>query len=72
MNKHIQKIAFDPMPECSVRGHRVHVTITATGESWPDWGRVAYGVAGGFIHFEKDEDYNDWLSCQTPSFKYVA
>ena len=66
MNKHIQKIVNDPMPECSVRGHRVHVTITSTGEDWPLWSRVAYGIAGGFIHFESEEDYEDWRGCQNP------
>ena len=72
MNEHIQKIARDSTPECRVLGHRVHVTMNATSEAWPSWSRVAYGIAGGFIHFEKDEDYNDWLSCQTPIFKSVA
>lgn len=66
MNTHIQKIAHDPVPECQVRGHRVHATMNATGENWPKWSRVAYGVAGGFIHFEKDEDYQYWLSLQPP------
>ena len=66
MNKHIQKIVNDPMPECGVKGHRVHVTITSTGENWPKWSHLAYGIAGGFIHFEKEVDYRDWLSCQKP------
>jgi hypothetical protein len=66
MNKHIQKIVNDPMPECSVRGHRVHATITSTGENWPKWSRLAYGIAGGFLHFEKEEDYNDWIGFQKP------
>lgn len=66
MNEHIQKIARDSTPECRVLGHRVHVTMNATSENWPSWGRVAYGIAGGFIHFEKDEDYQYWLSLQPP------
>ena len=66
MNEHIQKIARDSTPECRVLGHRVHVTMNSTGENCPNWSRVAYGIAGGFIHFEKDEDYQYWLSLQTP------
>ena len=66
MNKHIQKIVNDPMPECGVKGHRVHATITSTGENWPKWSRLAYGIGGGFIHFESEDDYKDWLSCQKP------
>ena len=66
MNKHILKIANDSRPECVVRGHRVHVTITSTGENWPKWSHLAYGIGGGFIHFESEKDYKDWLSCQKP------
>ncbi len=67
MNKHIQKIINDPRPECQVKGHRVHVTINGTGENWPKWSHLAYGIGGGFIHFEKEEDYNDWKSHQPQS-----
>ena len=66
MNKHIQKIVNDPKPECRVKGHRVHVTINASGEDWPKWSRLAYGIGGGFIHFEKEDDYEAWHSCQPP------
>ena len=66
MNEHIQKIASDPLPECEVEGHRVHVTMNRTGEMWPKWCCHAYGIAGGFIHFEQEQDYQDWLACQNP------
>ena len=66
MNKHIQKIVSDPMPECGVKGHRVHVTFNRSGENWPGWGMLAYGIGGGFIHFENEQDYRDWVSCQKP------
>jgi len=66
MNKYIQKIVSDPTPECHVKGHRVHVTFNLSGENWPKWGRLAYGIGGGFIHFESEQDYRDWVSCQKP------
>ena len=62
MNEHIRKIVSDPMPECDAKGHRVHVT--SRDEDWPEWSKVIYGIAGGFIHFENEEDYGDWRSCQ--------
>ena len=62
MNESIQKIASDPLPECKVKGHRVHVTNR--DEDWPAWSIVIYGIAGGFIHFEKEEDYRNWRDCQ--------
>ena len=66
MNKCIRKIVETEHPECLVIGHRVHVTFSSTDEGWPKWGSVAYGIAGGFIHFESENDYKDWLSCQKP------
>ena len=62
MNKHIRAIVGDPHPECGVRGHRVHTTISATGEDWPEWGKTIYGIGCGFIHFESDKDSRDWRS----------
>ena len=66
MNKNIEKIANEQYPECKVRGHRVHVTFARTGEHWPKWGRCSIGIAGGFIHFESEDDFNDWRSLQKP------
>lgn len=67
MNKHIEKIANEQYPECKVRGHRVHVTFNSSNERWPNWGRCSLGIAGGFIHFESGQDFNDWRSLQRPT-----
>lgn len=64
MNKNIEKIVNEKQPECNVKGHRVHVTITRTNEGWPTWSRCAVGIAGGFIHFESEKDSIDWRNAQ--------
>ena len=57
MNK---KILNSDSPECSVKGHRIHTTMNITMECWPEWGRISLGIAGGFIHFESEKDYETW------------
>lgn len=58
MIKEIRKILSDAHPECEVDGHRVHTTL---GDAdWPDWGVFVYGIGGGFVHFEFEEDGHSW------------
>ena len=45
------------MKESSKRGHRIHVTMNTSSEPWPEWGRWVIGIAGGFIHFESEDDF---------------
>lgn len=45
------------MKESSKKGHRIHVTMNITSEPWPAWGRWVVGIAGGFIHFESEDDF---------------
>lgn len=69
MNKNIEKIVNDSMPECKVRGHRVHVTITRTDEDWPAWSKCIVGIRGGFIHFENEQDSIDWRNANKTEAK---
>ena len=45
------------MKESSKKGHRIHVTMNTSSEPWPEWGRWVIGIAGGFIHFESEDDF---------------
>jgi hypothetical protein len=45
------------MKESSKKGHRIHVTMNTSSEPWPAWGRWVVGIAGGFIHFESEDDF---------------
>ena len=45
------------MKESSKKGHRIHVTMNTGTEPWPAWGRWVVGIAGGFIHFESEDDF---------------
>lgn len=45
------------MKESKKKGHRIHVTMNTTSEPWPAWGRWVVGIAGGFIHFESEDDF---------------
>ena len=62
--KEILEILSDIHPECDVEGHRVHTTFNKGDESWPEWGVCAYGIAGGFVHFENEDDQNAWVARQ--------
>lgn len=64
MHRAIEKILKDEHPECSVKGHRVHTTISSTNEDWPEWGCFVYGIGGGFVHFECEEDGVAWNRTQ--------
>ena len=43
--------------ESKKKGHRIHVTMNTGTEPWPEWGRWVVGIAGGFIHFESEDDF---------------
>lgn len=45
------------MKESKEKGHRIHVTMNTSSEPWPAWGRWVVGIAGGFIHFESEDDF---------------
>ena len=45
------------MKESKKKGHRIHVTMNSSSEPWPAWGRWVVGIAGGFIHFESEDDF---------------
>ena len=60
----ILRILSDAHPKCDVEGHRVHTTFNKGDESWPEWGICAYGIAGGFVHFENENDQNAWVARQ--------
>lgn len=62
--KEILGILSDAHPECDVEGHRVHTTFNKGDESWPEWGVCAYGIAGGFVHFENEDDQSAWVTRQ--------
>ena len=62
--KEIRKILSDIHPECEVGGHRVHTTFNKSDELWPEWSICAYGIAGGFVHFENEDDQNAWVARQ--------
>lgn len=62
--REIRKILADIHPECEVEGHRVRTTFSKTGEAWPEWGEFVYSIAGGFIHFENEDDQNAWVARQ--------
>lgn len=64
MIKEIRKILADIHLECKVEGHRVHTTFNKNDEMWPEWGICAYGIAGGFVHFENEDDQNAWVARQ--------
>ena len=60
----ILRILSDAHPECDVEGHRVHTTFNKGDELWPEWSVCAYGIAGGFVHFESKDDQNAGVACQ--------
>ena len=62
--KEILGILSDIHPECKVEGHRVHTTFNKGDELWPEWSVCAYGIAGGFVHFENEDDQNAWVARQ--------
>ena len=62
--KEILGILSDIHPECNVEGHRVHTTFNKGDELWPEWSVCAYGIAGGFVHFESKDDQNAWVARQ--------
>ena len=62
--KEILKILSNIRPECNVEGHRVHTTFNKGDELWPEWSVCAYGIAGGFVHFENEDDQNAWAARQ--------
>lgn len=62
--KEILKILSNIHPECEVEGHRVHTTFNKGDESWPEWSVCVYGIAGGFVHFENEDDQNAWVAHQ--------
>ena len=64
LSKEIRKILSDIHPECVVEGHRVHTTLNKDDELWPEWGGCVYGIAGGFVHFEDEDDMNAWTARQ--------
>lgn len=60
----ILKILSDIYPECEIEGHRVHTSFNKDDESWPEWSVCVYGIAGGFVHFENEDDQNAWVAHQ--------
>ena len=62
--KEILKILSNIHPECDVEGHRIHTTFNKGDESWPEWSVCVYGIAGGFVHFENEDDQNAWVAHQ--------
>ena len=62
--KEILKILSNIHPECEVEGHRIHTTFNKGDESWPEWSVCVYGIAGGFVHFENEDDQNAWVAHQ--------
>lgn len=62
--KEILKILSNIHPKCEVEGHRIHTTFNKGGESWPEWSVCVYGIAGGFVHFENEDDQNSWVAHQ--------